>query len=147
MIATTRTAAVARRVLAPALLALTLFAGASTAVTPASARVKGPVGDSFSAGCLVLQNQYDDLLSEYKNATPARSLEIINEMRNANTTWNQIGCGAVFGNIAYRVAPEVTSHFDAVGSAGAVAVLNNGSVPTGGHFSPDGIVAKPVARR
>ncbi len=135
---------VARRTVAAALLALALFAGASTAATPASARVNGPVFDTFSAGCLSLQNDADSLIGEYKNATPARREEIIGQLRNIGSTWNQIGCKAVFGSIALTVKPVGNAATANIETAG---VLVADPAPTGGHFSPDGIVAKPLAQR
>ena len=125
-------APLARRTAAAALLTLALFAGASTAVTPAAARVNGPVFDSFSAGCLSLQNDSDSLVGEYKNATPARREEIIGQLRNIGSTWNQIGCKAVFGSISMIVKP--------VGNTVAATNIETGGVlvaepvPIGGHF-------------
>ena len=75
----------------------------------AYARINGPVADSFSAGCLMLQNKADALRAEYANAntTNARREEILAELRNTGQTWIQIGCRAVFSSISIRVANYV----------------------------------------
>lgn len=69
----------------------------------AQARINGPVLDSFSAGCLMLQNKGDALIAEYKNATNARREEILQELRNNGRDWINIGCRAVFGDISRMV--------------------------------------------
>jgi hypothetical protein len=71
--------------------------------TEAQARVKGPVFDSFSAGCLSLQTESDGLVAEYKNASEARREEILAKLRNIGQTWIDIGCKAVFGDISLMV--------------------------------------------
>ena len=70
----------------------------------AYARINGPVADSFSAGCLLLQNKADALRAEYAdpNTTDARRDEILSELRNTGQTWIQIGCRSVFGSISIR---------------------------------------------
>ena len=69
----------------------------------AQARINGPVLDSFSAGCLMLQNKSDALIAEYKNATNARREEILQELRNNGRDWINLGCRAVFGDISRMV--------------------------------------------
>lgn len=71
--------------------------------TQAEARVKGPALDSFTAGCLSLQNDSDGLIAEYKNASMARREEILAKLRNIGQTWIDIGCKAVFGDISLLV--------------------------------------------
>lgn len=92
------------------LLVLSVVAIATLALPQtAFARINGPVADSFSAGCLLLQNKADALRAEYANpnTTDARREDILTELRNTGQTWIQIGCRAVFGSIAIRVANYV----------------------------------------
>jgi hypothetical protein len=106
----------------------------------AYARINGPVADSFSAGCLLLQNKADALRAEYAdpNTTDARRDEILTELRNTGQTWIQIGCRAVFGSISIRTVNYVplvdtgTPHHDLAVAAPA----GTGGGPTGPVGSP-----------
>lgn len=92
------------------LLVLGVVAIAAVALPQAAfARINGPVADSFSAGCLLLQNKADALRAEYANpnTTDARREDILAELRNTGQTWIQIGCRAVFGSISIREANYV----------------------------------------
>jgi hypothetical protein len=93
----------ARSLLSIAVASLALVTVASS---PALARIKGPVLDSLSFQCLQLQNKSDALIAEYKNATNARREEILTELRNNGRVWREIGCQAVYGNIAMIRLPE-----------------------------------------
>ncbi len=136
---------VARRTAAAALLALALFAGASTAATPASARMKGPVFDSFSAACLDIQNTTDALIAEYNNpnTTPARRSQIGDERIANARLWVQIGCFGVFGPIVRVSLPDAGVHVADGGSAG---VLASEPTPAPGRF-PGAVGVKPVSAK
>ena len=88
-----------------AAMAIALISISTLAPSPALARINGPVGDTFSAGCLTLQNKGDALIAEYKNASNERREQILAELRSNGTTWRQIGCQAVFGDISRIVLP------------------------------------------
>ncbi len=88
---------------AAAAIAIALIPTAALLPSVAYARINGPVGDTFSAGCLMLQNKGDALIAEYKNATNARREEILQELRNNGRDWINIGCRAVFGDISRMV--------------------------------------------
>ena len=88
-----------------AAIVIALISISTLAPGPAFARISGPVGDTFSAGCLTLQNKGDALIAEYKNASNERREQILAELRSNGTTWRQIGCQAVFGDISRIVLP------------------------------------------
>ena len=142
------------RFAALAALALALFAGSGIAATPASARVNGPVFDSFSAACLSLQSQADDLRAEYsrvgrENPYSPRLGEILAELRNIGGSWNQIGCGAVFGSIALSVVQPPPIGPVYVGNLGVQQALPvpvvPGFAPTGGVQDTPRRMSRPVS--
>lgn len=122
------------------LLVLSVVAIATLALPQtAFARINGPVADSFSAGCLMLQNKADALRAEYanENTTNARREEILSELRNTGQTWIQIGCRAVFGSISIRVANYVplvdtgTPHHDLAVASDPAPAGNTAGAPVG----------------
>src|SRR5690606_39959058 len=72
----------------------------SSDVCSSDLRINAPALDSFSAGCLQLQNDADRLIAEYKSASMARREAILQQLRNIGSDWINIGCKAVFGSIA-----------------------------------------------
>jgi len=82
-------------------VSLTLFAA------PASARMSGPGGDTFSIMCYALQSQVDALVAEYgrDETTNARASAILNELQQIGQTWISAGCRDVFGSIAHINPP------------------------------------------
>lgn len=104
----------------------------------AQARINGPALDSFSAGCLLLQNDADRLIAEYKNASMARREEILQQLRNIGSDWINIGCKAVFGSIALTLPDQVPNLDIAGGNAGALPPmsLSDGSNTDSGATAP-----------
>ena len=80
----------------------------------ANARVpKGPALDTQSAGCKILQNESDSLLSEFAGPkTGARADEILARLRAIALDWNQI-CRGAFGSIVSKKIPRAVR--DALG--------------------------------
>ena len=93
------------RVALAAVLGLTVCMTLSAA--PASARMSGPGGDTFSIMCYALQTRVDALVKEYgADATSdARAFEILSELQQIGQTWISAGCRDVFGSIAHLNPP------------------------------------------
>ena len=126
----------------PSRAAVATFSVALTvigAMLPAEsyARIKGPVGDTFSAGCLQLQNAADALRAEYKTASMARREEILQKLRNIGSDWIAIGCRAVFGSIALTVRPPVQTGYVVPQSLSEQSTADaGGGAPSGGPAAP-----------
>lgn len=83
-------------------VALGLALGAVAFTVDAADAMKVPLGgDSHQRGCYSLQEQGEALLDEYGDAstTDARRVEILGELRSIGSTWDQIGCRSVWGDI------------------------------------------------
>jgi len=142
-----------RRFAALVALALVLFAGSGITATPAAATRVGPVFDSLSAGCKVLQDRMDEIVAEFKgewdmyqSVTPHMQ-DLLNELGGiAGGAWIQIGCQAVFGYYSPARALLTGTH-PAYANIANVAVGAPEPTQTGHQFPTSGIGAKPLARR
>lgn len=100
-------------VLLAGLLALSLMVGAATTATRVGAEPVQRGLDGFSNACANLQDAASGLVSQYTATATAnpgdpRLNDILSQLRSIGTTWQQIGCQGVYGNIL-RVATAGTS--------------------------------------
>jgi hypothetical protein len=94
-------------------LALSVMVGAATTATRVGAEPVQRGLDGFSNACADLQDQAGSLVSQYgatagANPNDPRLDDILSQLRSIGTTWQQIGCQGVYGNIL-RVVPAGTS--------------------------------------
>lgn len=85
-------------------LALSLMVGASATATHVGAQPVDRGLDGFSNACADLQDQANALVAEYSSVGRAnpydpRLDDILTQLRSLGTTWQQIGCQGVYGNI------------------------------------------------
>lgn len=91
-------------VLVAGLLVLSLLIGASATATHVGAQPVDWGLDGFSNACADLQDQANALVAQYSSVRRANVYDpqlddILAQLRGIGTTWQQIGCQGVYGNI------------------------------------------------
>jgi len=104
-------------------LALSLMVGAITAPRVGAEPVQRGL-DGFSNACADLQDQAQNLVNQYNatgSANPNDSAldDLLAQLRSVGTTWQQIGCQGVYGNIL-RQAPAPSGITATVGLVSAI---------------------------
>lgn len=136
-----------KRITLAALLTLALIAGVGVTANQVAAQPVGPGLDSFSAACGNLQSQAQGLADEYSSVGRAnpydpRLDDILAQLRGVGTTWQQIGCQAVFGNILLTAQPSTNNLHVNVGAVAGNALLPDNAAPSGpSHSANLGAVA------
>ena len=131
---------VRRRTLVTAALALLIGLGVGAPVGAERVQVP-PHGDSHQRACYKLQQDGDALVKEYAGATHERRLAIIQELRNQGTTWRQIGCQAVWGNIAVEIPTDINDPNVDPGMIDEMEIIDDGD----GLGAP--VVTQPVVNQ
>jgi hypothetical protein len=101
-------------VLLAGFLALSLMVGAATTATRVGAEPVQRGLDGFSNACADLQDQESSLVSQYTatataNPNDPQLDDILAQIRSVGTTWQQIGCQGVYGNILKMVPTGASS--------------------------------------
>jgi hypothetical protein len=91
-------------VLIAGFLALSLLVGVSATATHVGAQPVDRGLDGFSNACADLQDQASALVAQYSSVGRANPYDpqlddILAQLRSLGTTWQQIGCQGVYGNI------------------------------------------------